>query len=90
MRVWFVTVILLFLGVQLYQWLQGFMLPLPLYVMAGAFLAIASNYDKGMDSFLSGFKTMNHNEIIHQNATLINENKTLDAEKPKSESQEKN
>ncbi|MBE9242404.1 hypothetical protein [Synechocystis salina] len=43
-----VVVVVLFAGVQLFQWLLGIILPLPIYVMAGAFLAIASNYDKGM------------------------------------------
>lgn len=43
-----VVVVVLFAGVQLFQWLLGVILPLPIYAMAGAFLAIASNYDKGM------------------------------------------
>lgn len=38
----------LFAGVELFQWLKGIILPLPLYVLAGAFLAIASNYGKGL------------------------------------------
>jgi hypothetical protein len=41
-------VFFLFAGVELFQWLKGVMLPLPIYVLAGAFLAIASNYDRGM------------------------------------------
>jgi len=48
-----VVVIALFAGVQLFQWLMGIILPLPIYVMAGAFLAIASNYDKGMAVLLN-------------------------------------
>jgi hypothetical protein len=51
-KFWLVVVVVLFMGVQLFQWLQGVILPLPLYVMAGAFLAIASNYDKGMVRFM--------------------------------------
>jgi hypothetical protein len=50
---WVLIVVILFVGVQLFQWLQGVILPLPLYVMAGAFLAIASNYDKGMGQFIN-------------------------------------
>jgi hypothetical protein len=50
---WVLIVVVLFVGVQLFQWLQGAILPLPLYVMAGAFLAIASNYDKGMGRFIN-------------------------------------
>lgn len=49
---WGLTVVILFIGVQFFQWLKGSILPLPLYVMAGAFLAIASNYDKGMGRLL--------------------------------------
>ncbi|HAC64605.1 MAG TPA: hypothetical protein DCF68_13985 [Cyanothece sp. UBA12306] len=48
MRVWVTTVCLLFLLIQVYQWIRGFILPLPIYVLAGAFLAIASNYEKGL------------------------------------------
>jgi hypothetical protein len=51
-RVWLLTVVLLFGLVELYQWVRGFILPLPIYVLAGAFLAIASNYNKGIGSFL--------------------------------------
>ncbi len=50
---WVLIVVILFVGVQLFQWLQGAILPLPLYVMAGAFLAIASNYDKGMGQLIN-------------------------------------
>ncbi len=48
MRLWISAVFVLFGLVQFYQWVKGFILPLPIYVLAGAFLAIASNYDKGM------------------------------------------
>jgi len=50
---WVLIVVVLFVGVQIFQWLQGAILPLPLYVMAGAFLAIASNYDKGMGRLIN-------------------------------------
>lgn len=48
MRVWLTGVVVLFVVVQGAQWIQGFLLPLPLYILGGAFLAIASNYDKGI------------------------------------------
>ncbi|ACB52732.1 hypothetical protein cce_3384 [Crocosphaera subtropica ATCC 51142] len=48
MRLWISAVLVLFVFVQFYQWVKGFILPLPIYVLAGAFLAIASNYDQGM------------------------------------------
>ncbi|NJN76119.1 MAG: hypothetical protein HC796_07865 [Synechococcaceae cyanobacterium RL_1_2] len=42
------TVIGLFILIEIFLWLKTFINPLPLYIFAGAFLAIASNYDKGM------------------------------------------
>jgi hypothetical protein len=32
--------------VELYQWMKNFTLPLPVFILAGAVLAIASNYGK--------------------------------------------
>jgi hypothetical protein len=32
--------------VELYQWMKHFTLPLPVFILAGALLAIASNYGK--------------------------------------------
>ncbi len=52
MRIWITTFGLLFILMQIYQWIQGFMLPLPIYVLGGAFLAIASNYEKGLGVLL--------------------------------------
>ncbi|GBF80666.1 hypothetical protein [Aphanothece sacrum] len=52
MKVWATTVIVLFVFVQMFQWVKGFILPLPIYVLAGAFLAIASNYEKGISLFV--------------------------------------
>lgn len=46
MQVWLVTCFLLFGLIELFLWLKQFILPLPLYLLAGAFLAIASNYEK--------------------------------------------
>jgi hypothetical protein len=68
MRVWLVTFIFLFGAVQLYQWLKGFMLPLPIYVLAGAFLAVASNSDKGIGSLFSQPPSVD--EQLSQTATL--------------------
>jgi hypothetical protein len=42
------TVICLFILIEILLWLKTFINPLPLYIFAGAFLAIASNYEKGM------------------------------------------
>ncbi|MBF2027272.1 MAG: hypothetical protein IGS48_10955 [Oscillatoriales cyanobacterium C42_A2020_001] len=46
MRVWLTSFILLFGAVEIYQWASHLSLPMPIFVLGGAFLAIASNYDK--------------------------------------------
>lgn len=57
MRLWLVCFVLLFGIAQFYQWLthltwfaqvdlEHFDLPVPVFIMAGVLLAIASNYDK--------------------------------------------
>jgi hypothetical protein len=44
------------------------MLPLPIYVLAGAFLAIASNYDRGMGLL---FNQAPFSENLMQTAVII-------------------
>lgn len=46
MRIWLTSFILLFGAAELYQWAREFTLPMPIFILGGAFLAIASNYDK--------------------------------------------
>lgn len=46
MKFWLTTCVLLFVLVELLGWLKQFIVPLPIYLLAGAFLAIASNYEK--------------------------------------------
>jgi hypothetical protein len=46
MRIWLACFGVLFALVELYQWVKHLTLPLPVYVLSGAFLAIASNYSK--------------------------------------------
>ncbi|WP_072619827.1 hypothetical protein [Spirulina major] len=43
MQIWVVSVVILFVGIQAYQWLSHLALPLPIYGVAGVLLAIASN-----------------------------------------------
>lgn len=71
MRVWFVIFFFLFALVELFQWAKEFFLPLPIYVLAGAFLAIASNNDKGIGSWLRQESRID-DEVEAQNTTLIN------------------
>jgi hypothetical protein len=46
MKLWFTSFILLFGAAEFFQWMQQVSLPMPIFVLGGAFLAIASNYDK--------------------------------------------
>jgi hypothetical protein len=46
MRVWLACFLVLFALAELFDWLQKFNLPLPIYILGGAFLAVASNYDR--------------------------------------------
>ncbi|NJR74267.1 MAG: hypothetical protein HC773_12630 [Scytonema sp. CRU_2_7] len=53
MRVWLACFLLLFAIAQLFDWMKGFTLPLPIYILGGAFLAVASNYNKLFGSYLN-------------------------------------
>jgi hypothetical protein len=52
MRVWLVSFGLLFVLAEVYQWIEQITLPLPVYMVGGVLLVIASNYDKGICWFL--------------------------------------
>jgi hypothetical protein len=43
MRVWVICFVVFFGAAELYQWLQGLTLPLPVFIALGGLLAIASN-----------------------------------------------
>jgi len=62
------TIFVLFGAVELFQWLKGVMLPLPIYVLAGACLAIASTYDRGMGLL---FNQAPLSENLMQTAVII-------------------
>ncbi len=53
MKVWLACFVVLFALAELFEWLQEFALPLPIYILGGAFLAVASNYDKIIGYYLS-------------------------------------
>lgn len=46
MQLWLTSFILLFGVAEFWQWVQQASLPMPFFVVGGAFLAIASNYNK--------------------------------------------
>lgn len=53
MRIWLACFLVLFALAELFDWLKGFSLPLPIYILGGAFLAVASNYDKIIGYYFS-------------------------------------
>ncbi|MBW4644061.1 MAG: hypothetical protein KME23_13915 [Goleter apudmare HA4340-LM2] len=53
MKVWLACFVVLFALAEFFDWLQGFALPLPIYILGGAFLAVASNYDKIIGSYFN-------------------------------------
>jgi len=55
MRIWFICFVVLFAASQLFDWVQQFTLPLPIYILGGAFLAVASNYERLFGSFLAEY-----------------------------------
>ena len=71
-KAWLIGVAILFVLAEFSIWLKQFMLPLPIYILAGAFLAIASNYEKGI---LAMFRHQEPQtpDILTQTATLINQ-----------------
>ncbi|GAB1543408.1 hypothetical protein NUACC21_60820 [Scytonema sp. NUACC21] len=53
MRVWLACFFVLFALAEFFDWLKEFQLPLPIYILGGAFLAVASNYDKLFGSYFN-------------------------------------
>lgn len=76
-KAWLVGVGILFVLAEFGIWLKQFILPLPIYILAGAFLAIASNYDKGIVSLFRQPESADL-DVLAQTATLIKETKSLE------------
>ena len=76
MKSWLVSVGILFVLVEFFSWAKNFILPLPVYILAGAFIAIASNYDKGIMAMFRQ-ETAESTDVITQTASLIEERKAL-------------
>jgi hypothetical protein len=72
---WLFSVVVLFVLVKALLWIKSFILPVPIYVLAGAFLAIASNYDRGIINFWrsEAIEDNNSNDVISQTASLVEE-----------------
>jgi hypothetical protein len=80
MKAWLVSVALLFVLAEIISWLKNFMLPVPIYILAGAFLAIASNYDRGIMALFRQEEDKG-DRVIAQTATLVEENKAIAGDK---------
>ena len=78
MKSWLFSVVVLFILAKAFLWLKTFILPLPLYVLAGAFLAIASNYDRGIVNLLRP-KAIESNDVITQTASVVEETAMLES-----------
>ncbi|MFK0729856.1 MAG: hypothetical protein ACFKPT_26600 [Gloeotrichia echinulata GP01] len=76
MRVWLACIVVLFALAEFFEWLQKFTFPLPIYILGGAFLAIASNYDKIIGSYftnatLEGSTTQTQLELPTQSTEAV-------------------
>ena len=75
LKAWLFGFGILFVLAEFSIWLKQFILPLPIYIFAGAFLAIASNYERGL---LALFRQEDStDEVLSQTATLIDRSQEL-------------
>ena len=92
MKAWLISVALLFVLAEFSLWIADFILPLPIYILAGSFLAIASNYEKGIRALFRQQIDSNP-ESLSQMATLANKTESINPVSPcllKSENSIKN
>ncbi len=76
LRAWLFGVLILFVLAEFSIWLKQFMLPLPIYILGGAFLAIASNYERGLISLFREEEALT-SDLLTQTATVVNQAKVL-------------
>ncbi len=72
MRIWLACFFVLFALAELFDWVKkiNLNLPLPIYILGGAFLAVVSNYDKIVGSYLSDTRTTVIRDILPQQPQL--------------------
>ena len=66
MRVWIICFFILFALAEFFKWLRGFSVPLPIYILGGVLLAVASNYDKIFGSYISNGSVITPVEISQE------------------------
>ena len=76
LKAWLFGVGILFVLAEFSIWLKQFILPLPIYILGGAFLAIASNYESGIMSLFRQDSATS--DVMTQTATLIEQVKLLE------------
>ena len=77
LKAWLVGVGILFVLAEFAIWLKQFILPLPVYILGGALLAIASNYEQGIIGMFRQPEPTT-NDVLAQTATLVKEAKVLE------------
>jgi hypothetical protein len=70
MKVWITTFVLLFVIAELFEWLHQFVLPLPIYILGGMLLAVASNYQYRGNVPISWLK---QKEILSEEGSDVSE-----------------
>jgi hypothetical protein len=72
MRIWLACFFVLFAVAELFDWVKkiNLNLPLPIYILGGAFLAVVSNYDKIVGSYLSDTSSNVIRDILPQQPQL--------------------
>ena len=75
-KAWLFGFGILFVLAEFSIWLQQFILPLPIYIFAGAFLAIASNYERGLMALFR--QEDSTSEVLKQTATLIERSQEIE------------
>jgi hypothetical protein len=75
-KAWLFGVAILFVLAEFSIWLKQFILPLPIYILAGAFLAIASNYEQGLIALFRQEDAI-ASDPLTQTAILVDQAKAL-------------
>ena len=78
-KAWLIGVGILFVLAEFGIWLKQFILPLPIYILGGALLAIASNYEQSIVKLFRQQEEITP-DIVAQTATLIQENQMLETQ----------
>lgn len=78
LKAWLFGFGILFVLAEFSIWLKQFILPLPIYIFAGAFLAIASNYEGGL---ITLFRREDTTDVLLQTATLVERTNNLSGDR---------